>query len=95
MWGRKVFREAKCASDPSLDPYIKKPVFEHDPRDEDTARDGYTDRKLVCEEIQYTLTSDWAIYVIQMMERYKIEDCDYGQTVENLITVYRVGSKNF
>ena len=75
--------------------YIKKPVFEHDPRDEDTSREGYADRKLVCEEIAYEDDSDFAVYVLQMTQRHRIEDCDYGQKVQNLITVYRIGFKKY
>ena len=40
----------KCASNPELDVYIKKPKFSRDSFDYDVSREGYSARKLVCDE---------------------------------------------
>ena len=45
----------KCASNPELDPYIKKPKFSRDRNDYEVARSGYNPRKLVCAEIAKTV----------------------------------------
>ena len=87
--GRKTFLSAECASDPSLNPYIYKPVFPHDVIDQNTTRTGYTNRHLVCPEIEYKDETNLVKYVIQTPVTYKIEDCDYGKNITDLITLYR------
>ena len=87
--GRKTFLSAECSSDPSLNPYIHKPVFAHDVIDQNTTRTGYSNRYLVCPEIEYKDESNLVRYVIQTPVAYKIEECDYGQNITDLITFYR------
>ena len=53
MFKRKTHIPVSCASNPELDDYLKKPVFEHDAISQDTTRTGYKNRNLVCPEIHY------------------------------------------
>ena len=87
--GRKTFLSAECSSDPSLNPYIHKPVFAHDVIDQNTTRTGYSNRYLVCPEIEYKDESNLIRYVIQTPVAYEIEDCDFGRNITDLITLYR------
>ena len=65
---RKTHIPVTCQSNPELNAYLKKPIFEHDPVDQDFSRPGYTDRKLVCPEIHFEDTSDRMKYVLGRAE---------------------------
>lgn len=65
---RKTHLSVTCPSNPELDDYLEKPVFEHDPVSQDTRREGYKNRNLVCPEIHYEDKSDKMQFVLVKAE---------------------------
>ena len=83
----KHFLSTECSSDPSLNPYIHKRVFAHDVIDQNTTRTGYSNRYLVCPDIEYKDDSNLVRCVIQTPVAHKIEDRNFGQNITDLITL--------
>ena len=75
----------KCASNPEINVYIRKPKFSRDTFDYDVAREGYTARKLVCDEKSESHP------LIQTI--YWIDDCDDVPEFNTVVTVVVTSDK--
>ena len=91
---RKTHIPVTCESDPELNPYLKKPIFEHDPIDQDFSRPGYKNRNLVCPETHYEDKSDRMQFVLGRAEIIILTVVFYYKkrilTLKNLIFYFQL-----
>ena len=69
----------KCESNPELNDYINKPQFSRDQFDYDVSRDGYTPKRLVCDEC--------ATHEVHVQSNYWFDNCDDVDPLSTVITV--------